>query len=500
MKIPHASLALAALTSLAIAQPAPIAYVHVPYALDSGTIDNPTATEALLFQADVHAQGAAFLKLFLDDSFLAPGSRLELHSALDGDVQYFRDQPTLQAYARASGVFNGDRVTVKLFCGAATRGNRVRVASIDAGIATGLPESICGVDDRVLSTDPRQGRQYSTGCTTWLISDRVVLTAGHCTASGATAVHFNVPLSSSGGSLRFPPTSDQYAYDLSTLRRLDAGIGSDWSVVRTLANSNTGLFAGQAQGSWYTLGSVPTSTGGQNIRITGYGTVSSPVSPTWNQVQKTHVDSLTQIAATYLRYITDTTGGNSGSPVIHENTGNAIGIHTHAGCTSGGNHGTRIDRPDLQQAIQELTVGQVTAEFNVLGTGCPNSVAVPVMTGTGRPMIGTQYGILVQGLPAGNLPGALVIGLQNVTWGPLNLPFDGTAWGLTGCQLQISFDLPLPLSTFIGLNNLIFTIPNDNALLGGRLYMQYIHVDQGPSANPAGLSLSNGAELVFGNV
>jgi hypothetical protein len=37
-------------------------------------------------------------------------------------------------------------------------------------------------------------------------------------------------------------------------------------------------------------------------------------------------------------------GGNSGSPVVHEETGLAIGIHTHGGCSNSGgaNSGTKI--------------------------------------------------------------------------------------------------------------------------------------------------------------
>ena len=43
-----------------------------------------------------------------------------------------------------------------------------------------------------------------------------------------------------------------------------------------------------------------------------------------------------------MRYVTDTEGGNSGSPVIDGLTNNAVGVHTHGGCTSSGgnNNGT----------------------------------------------------------------------------------------------------------------------------------------------------------------
>ena len=49
-------------------------------------------------------------------------------------------------------------------------------------------------------------------------------------------------------------------------------------------------------------------------------------------------------------------GGNSGSPVIHEETGHAIGVHTHGGCSStgGNNKGTRIDRSEFKSHVDAL--------------------------------------------------------------------------------------------------------------------------------------------------
>ena len=70
-------------------------------------------------------------------------------------------------------------------------------------------------------------------------------------------------------------------------------------------------------------------------------------------MQKTHVGPFAFFGGTNVQYTTDTTGGNSGSPVIFEDTGEAIGIHTHAGCNSGGgaNNGTGINHPGLQDYL-----------------------------------------------------------------------------------------------------------------------------------------------------
>jgi hypothetical protein len=51
-----------------------------------------------------------------------------------------------------------------------------------------IPLTICGDgDDRILSKDVRQGR-LNSGCTAWLISESVFLTAKHC--EGNTHVDF----------------------------------------------------------------------------------------------------------------------------------------------------------------------------------------------------------------------------------------------------------------------------------------------------------------------
>ena len=196
-----------------------------------------------------------------------------------------------------------------------------------------------------------------------------MLTAGHCTSS-TRILELNVPLSTSSGSVVRSHPNDQYPYTV--LNGLSSGVGADWQVASCGRNSNTNLLPTQANGGvWYTLGSVPTSSSGQNITITGYGT-NSPRN-NLSQVQKIHTGPLAQVNSTSLCYTTDTSGGNSGSPIIHANTGNAIGIHTHGGCGSSGgcNSGTRIDRADLQAALN--AAGKKSGTFVTFGTGCKGS-------------------------------------------------------------------------------------------------------------------------------
>src|SRR5690606_34407721 len=69
--------------------------------------------------------------------------------------------------------------------------------------------------------------------------------------------------------------------------------------------------------------------------------------------QQTSTGPFDSLNGTTLAYVSDTTGGNSGSPVILHGTDQAVGIHTHGGCSSSGgsNKGTSSLFSPLQQAL-----------------------------------------------------------------------------------------------------------------------------------------------------
>ncbi len=466
-------------------------------AIDSGWIANTAAARAVVFTTTVRQPGAVWLRLHLDASNLPSGTELQLRARADGAVQRF-DGGSLRDYAFRSAYFNGDEVTVELLAAPGTRGNRLHVPVVELGPLVALPESQCGpTDDRLPSTDKRSGRQYPTGCSSWLISETVVLTAGHCTANAAQQIHFNVPLSSSSGQLRFPPPSDQYAYDTATLQRLDSGVGSDWTVTTVHRNSTTKLYPGQVQGAWYELGTVPTTPSGNNIRITGYGTGGQQ--PEWNQAQKTHVGPLNTVRTTSLCYVTDTTGGNSGSPIIHENTGKAVGIHTHGGCSTSGsgcNSGTRIDRSDLQAAIATALTRKKAGSSVAFGSSCGGSAGTPNLSAVGFPDLGANYGLQVKEVAA-NQPGTMMVGLSDKSWGGFTLPLSLAPWGGTGCSLLVGADLSFPLATGNGSPLLSTTLPTDKGLIGLLLYAQYASVDK--TVNALGISMTGGLKITIGD-
>ncbi|MCC6675676.1 MAG: hypothetical protein IT436_00905 [Phycisphaerales bacterium] len=331
----------------------------VAYPLDSGLVSNPGAAPAVVWSANVVVPDASWLRLFFETVDLAgdptdgTGAYLLITSLIDGGTQRLDGVSALQ-WQRSTAYFNGEALTIQLVAPARAGASRVVLRTAVAGEPPLLPRSICGTsDNRVLSSDPRNARLMPVGCTAWLINDvnHQFLTAGHCGPSAGQVVQFNVPLSSAGGGTINPPPEDQYYVEGSSASATSGGIGFDAAYFGVYPNSNTGLTPYQRQGSVYTLAAAAPGGSGQTIRVTGYGTVSSPVSPTWNQVQKTHTGPYAGLSGTNIRYTVDTTGGNSGSPVILDSTGEAIGVHTHAGCTSGSgtyNNGTAIQWGTLQ--------------------------------------------------------------------------------------------------------------------------------------------------------
>jgi V8-like Glu-specific endopeptidase len=339
--------------------------------IDSGLVRNQTSTPAaiglpqVVWSKVVTVPTASWLRLEYEGVLLSgsaepgfDGSFLRLTSMLDGAVQT-QHLRHIGEWKDTSAYFNGDSVLVELLAQPNTGDNRLVIRNAIAGPSQPIGiDTICGpTDDRTLSNDLRVARNQPTGCTSWMINDcaHCFLTAGHCAGSGLQVVEFNVPLSTSTGSIQHPGPQDQYAVDTGSLQSNGGlGVGDDWAYFGVFNNSTTGLSPYDANGMVaFDLQPTPPAVSGQNIRITGNGSTTSPVSPTWYLVQKTHAGPYSSFSGTTVRYTTDTTGGNSGSPVILDGTNQAIGIHTHGGCSStgGSNASTGSNHPALQAAL-----------------------------------------------------------------------------------------------------------------------------------------------------
>ena len=345
-------LLVAANTSLA--QPSMGEYVWWTYSYASGVYSNDTDMNQCMDTHVVSIPGASSLRLKFDNVNLGAEDYIQIISNRDGNTQ--EQYPhELQKWTNTSAYFNGESVTVKLWVSpGSTASFMIRDLIAGATGSLGFHHTICGpTDDRVLSTDWRAMRAVSSptggggGCTIWAATaTNYVLSAGHCTGTFGVA-EAEVPLSTSGGSAQHPPSNRQWP--ISNFGALGNGVGDDYAV-STLSTNAQGQWPSTLYG-FFTLGwFIPTV--GNAIRITGYGTVTAPVSATWNVVNKTHAGSYvtTGGGGTGLGYNADTTGGNSGSPIICDISGLAIGIHTHGGCSaSGGNNwGTSLTNAGFQ--------------------------------------------------------------------------------------------------------------------------------------------------------
>ncbi len=336
-------------TGILLAQPAEIPYHVESYKMESGFYNgsNQSGNAIEVFSGIVRIDDYPWMGLHFSKADLGRESYLIITSLKDGLWQKL-DANSIEQWNYYSAFFNGNAVEIQLFVAPFDQNVFVIIDEITVGDwATGnLIESICGpTDDRIASDQPATGRLVSIGCTAWIIPNGKIVSAGHCLdASTANILEFQVPPSLPSGTIQHPGPEDQYSVDVST--KIFTGVGNDWGVFEVFPNSITGLMPKETQGAFWPL---MQDLGPDSIRITGYG-VDGGVA---NQTQQTHVGPNFGSSGTTMRYVTDTQGGNSGSPVINGLTGEAVGVHTHGGCNSSGgnNNGTSTFHPDFWAAV-----------------------------------------------------------------------------------------------------------------------------------------------------
>jgi V8-like Glu-specific endopeptidase len=416
----------------------------------------------------------------------------------DGAVQWF-DAVSLNDYRHVSAFFNGDRVRVEILCAPGTSGNRALVTKVRTGDVQSQTETICGpTDTRVLSSDPRVGR-IDGCCTAFLVDERTLCTAGHCIGGiGGQLVHFNVPLSDAAGNAQYPPPDDQYALLPGSLTSVNGGLGNDYAVMSAVRNSNTGLYPGEAQGSWLEAAvqpPAPTAT----WTVTGFG--SSNVNPTWSLAQKSHTGPRTVNNPSVLQFRIHVSGCNSGSPVIGASGTQVHGVVTHAGCTptDGANYGTGFGFAPFLQAVQALQQTRVAGTFASFGTGCGGATGIPVLAQSGVPDLGGSVTYTVTNLdPGADRGGLLMLGVSDTVWNGAPLPADMAVVNMPGCLLLVAPLLNHWLTTNFGTTAMTLPIPNLPEFLSVRFYGQYFAHD--PTApNLAEVVATNAGRMKIGN-
>ncbi len=353
----------------ATAQTAPAPRHMEPYSLNSGMQQAQGAATTIAYSETVSVSNAPWLRLMFSDANLGQRSYLVLTSAQDGARQHLTAE-MLQQWQNTSAYFNGGSVEVELHVAPGDDNvfvsmNEVMVGDYGVPVSP-TPLSQCGpTDDRTFSTDPAVGRLLNVGCTGWIITNGKYVTAGHCLDGTSLDVfQFNVPISLSDGTLQHPGPEDQYVFNTGSLNFVNGGVGNDWGIFEVFNNTETGLQPIDAQGASFT---VVQDLGPANIRITGFGVDSG----TENQAQQTHVGPNVASTGTTMGYQTDTTGGNSGSPVIDDANGFAVGVHTHGGCSttgSGNNSGTSTFSTAFWTALDVGGNAPPSASFTVSTT------------------------------------------------------------------------------------------------------------------------------------
>ena len=463
--------------------------------IDSGPRDNPTDREEVVFSELLSIAGATWMRLHVLQSNLPQGSFLRVTSLRDGAVQRHTSASLLD-YGNSTAFFNGDKITIELIAAPNSSGNRVAFNRVELGRPMPTIESICGTDTRIPSTDPRVGR-LSSRCTGWLIGPVAGLSAGHCGGNNQI-LELNVPPSSPSGQIVRAHPDDQYPFSLFNGNRLNNGVGADWAVFHAGRNSNTNLLPAEANGrSWFSLGTIPNAG---TTRITGYG-LNNTVR-TQSEAQQTGVGGRVTLMPgspgypNALGYLADTTGGNSGSPVIHDPTGRAIGIHTHGGCSpfGGNNWGTRLDRQDLATAIRQANIFPGSA--TTFGSACAGSNGTPTLSFSGLPEINQTLTVEVRQAALQQMI-VLMLGRSNTDWMGAALPIDLNNYGAPGCNLYISFEAAMAAVTSSGSADFQIPIPADSFLVGDTTFVQAFFCD--PGNNALNMAVTNAGEVFVGN-
>ena len=367
-------------------QAPPIPHHTEPYQLSSGLMAADETEEQATFAQIVQVSGAPWLRIHFADYNLGQDSFLTLTSLEDNATQHFTSA-TLPLYGNSSATFNGDAVEIVLHVAPGEDNIFYRIEEVTVGEHPQVvaPEEICGtVDDRVSTNDDAVGRiVYDHGCTGWIASNGVCLSAGHCRGTNQL-LQFNVPASDPDGTINFPGPEDQYPIVWIDSATDGSGVGDDWAVFRCEANSETGLTPIQAQDKFYRMWKdQATSSGSYTIRITGYG-VDGPAPDYGDGPRNADSRTLQTDAGPYRgeefqgssdciqRYVVDTENAGSGSPIIIDGTSNTIGIHTNGGCSASGgaNKGTGFENNSLESVIDNFPGSNVV----YADTYHPNSI------------------------------------------------------------------------------------------------------------------------------
>ncbi len=173
--------------------------------------------------------------------------------------------------------------------------------------------------------------------------------------------------------------------------------------------------------------------------------------------------------------------------VVQGPSGIAIDHYTYGTNNSTYNYYADIERSDVDH-------GKATQ----FGASCPldgidnRAYGVPSHPG-GAPAEASLFGAVPSTVAI------LVVGASRTAWATLPLPLMLDGLGLTGCSVQVSQDVLLPVvAKATGAATFLLDIPSDPQLAGSTVYTQWMTLDSRLSTSLP-ITFSNGVEIRIGN-
>ena len=345
-----------------------------PYSLYSGEYGGRQSGSYVAYRARVTVPGAVEMRLFFGKVSLGNSSYILITSLEDSSQQHL-DAATISQWNYTTAYFNGNAVEVELHVASGDSQVFFNLDSVLVGkgnmAVTGPDQPYTTLpDNRTPSSDPAVGRlrdlKYGNEATAWIAANGYLVTAGHVAGTWRNngdltdqVLEFDVPNSQSNQTMNDPPPQDQYfVYRWVDWDATGTDTGDDWGVFLVNPNSETGLYPIQAQQKYY---EAEQNDNCSSLRVTGYGSASGILYDT----QQTATGSDAGSSGQLLKFSVYIRNGNSGSPVIDENTGKVVGIVDDT-TTSDYNVGTSMYNSRLwsymQPTTQTATVTQLLSD------------------------------------------------------------------------------------------------------------------------------------------
>ncbi len=139
----------------------------------------------------------------------------------------------------------------------------------------------------------------------------------------------------------------------------------------------------------------------------------------------------------------------------------------------------------------------VPSSATVYGAGCGPGPLLLVPVVASPPIINSTAQALLINVPSSVV--FMALGLDRLQAGPIPLPFHLVGYGMPGCWMLHSAEVPASSVTIIppGMAMYSLRLPSTLAIVGSPVYLQ--GWSSAPGANTAGLVVSNGLSWVIGN-